>query len=220
MSFLVIIAVCMLSLASVLWAQVSEEQLKAFVMPPPQGYRQQTVFSFPGAYGYFTEPKMQTDSVAYDQNEFAFVRYGNVKGKVVHMFGQFGPIPIPKPVDVGGVPFDGCTHTHSTYGIWKRMTLPAFQAPPLLIGVPSRVVWVFVGGGGRTGVRHPDGSCRLSADPLEWAQWGQEEYRFDYRNERFVDELVLGVLSVTYGWGNCPSKFCTMPSFFRGWTDK
>jgi hypothetical protein len=167
MSFLVIIAVCMLSLASVLWAQVSEEQLKAFVMPPPQGYRQQTVFSFPGAYGYFTEPKMQTDSVAYDQNEFAFVRYGNVKGKVVHMFGQFGPIPIPKPEETMDI--DWCAHTFNTYGIWKRMTLPAFQAPPLLIGVPSRVVWVFVGGGGhRFKPGHPALSitCRDSLSTL------------------------------------------------------
>src|SRR4026207_2513015 len=64
--------------------------------------------------------------------------------------------------------------------------------------------WIFVGGGGMSGVRNTAGQCVLTTmNPLSSFSpqfgWGNSALHLDLRGTPYITQLVLGVLSYTHG---------------------
>jgi hypothetical protein len=209
-----------LASTSASWSQPTEADMKAFPMPPAQGYAISGTAQIGGAQAssvWFTLPPVSSPNEGSGPSDFTYVRITGLAGNTVQVSGKWGSTPIPPPsTGPDGRVRDSCYHSHSTFGVWGKITYP---------GV-NRVKWVFVGGGGKVGQRTESGECVVSTtnDPDFAVQfgWGTESIVLDFSNPTLFTftELVVGVLSNTHGWGSCqdPDGFvaCTEPSWV-GW---
>ena len=224
--------------AGMAWGQSSYTEMRSFPMPPVQGYKVDKTFAYPGDYGYYlsdyqTSPTQNsTPDLDYD-----YFRYTGVRGKNVYIYGAWGTIPIPPPTlnPAGEITADACGHSHLSYGVWARYMLEFFAG---FLRMPVGPLWVFLGGGGMSGVRAtPSSPCVLTVNnPLASVDsrfgWGASLLNWDSRNHiprppgftspfwRAIDisELVLGVQANTHGWGSCGTFACHMPAYAIAYT--
>lgn len=221
-------AVSALAAAPAARGQASQAEMSHFPMPPARGYEATKTFAYVGDFGYFTAPLISVHNLsAIDAGDYRYVRYRGVAGKKVYLYGAWGPNTPPPPSGEA----DACGHTHASYGVWAhwRLTLPWFG--PFDTGAGrSRTIegWSLFGGGGMSGVRNSAGACVHPTDnPLsgidERFGWGDDYEFFDLRSITYIDELVVGALSNTHGWGTClvpAGRFpaCQEPSYIIGYT--
>src|SRR3954451_11483418 len=125
--------------------------MRTFPMPPPQGYAQTKAFAYGGDYGYYLLPPSSSWGTGSAAGDYNYVRYDGVAGKDVWIYGAWETTPVPPAA--GSV--DACGHAHASYGVWARYEFLCLRG------------WVFVGGGGMSGVRNPAGQCVVSTtNPL------------------------------------------------------
>jgi hypothetical protein len=200
-------------------AQASETEMGSFPMPPPSGYAVTKNFNYVGDYGYFLQPSTATYSMDTKAKDYRYVRYTGVNGKNVWVYGAWGTTAIGNATPKG----DNCGHAHVSYGVWVkyRYKLPLF----------NQTFWSFTGGGGMSGVRNDAGKCVHKVDnPLKSIDsrfgWGQEALNLNFKSlPSWVEaqEVVVGALANTHGWGSCPvpsGKFpaCHEPAWIIGYT--
>ena len=170
--------------------------MRTFPMPPLRGYAETKTFGYAGDYGYYLVPSSSSYGAGVTASDYYYVSYDGVAGKDVWIYGAWGDTPIPAPS--GGA--DACGHAHASYGVWARYDI-RFRFVTLR-------GWMFVGGGGMSGVRNAAGQCVLSTmNPLSSIDprfgWGSGALHLDLRGRPYIKQLVLGVLSSTHGWGSC-----------------
>jgi len=196
-------------------AQATEAEMKAFPMPPAQGYAEQKIFDYVGDFGYFVTPLDSSPGGGVGPGDYRYVRYSGIRGKRVVIWGTWGTTEIPPPgIGPDGRRTDSCFHAHTSYGVWGRFRFFGFSG------------WSFLGGGSLSGVRNSSGNCVMRVDNPNGRLdprygWGVEalDMRFD-ANSIFTD-LVLGVQSNTHGWGSCQMpgfKACLEPSWALAYT--
>jgi hypothetical protein len=198
------------------WAQANESEMRAFPMPPAEGYAVEKQFTFVGDYGYFLVPEWSRPGAGAGANDYNYVRYTGVGGKRIVIYGAWGTTEIPPPAYVDGRWTDACGHAHASYGVWA--------------GIRTRhngKRWQFMGGGAMSGVRESaTGPCVLRVDN-ELAKidprygWGRGYLDINLRNSSTVLELVIGVLANTHGWGSCSTpgfKACHEPAWSIAYT--
>jgi hypothetical protein len=190
----------------------SEAEMRTFPMPPPQGYAETKTFGYAGDYGYYLVPSSSSYGQGTGASDYYYVLYDGVAGKDVWIYGAWGVTPIPAPS--GGR--DACGHAHTSYGVWARDERRRwFGFPFLFVNLEP---WIFVGGGGMSGVRNAAGQCVLKTmNPLSALDpvfgWGNSALHLDLRGTPYITQLVLGVLSNTHGWGSCtPPPPLTFPA--------
>ena len=171
-------------------------------MPPPQGYAETKTFGFAGDYGYYLVPSSSTYGQGTDAGDYYYVSYDGVAGKDVWIYGAWGVTPIPNP----SAGTDACGHAHTSYGVWARYKYRRwFGFPFWFVDLEQ---WIFLGGGGLSGVRNAAGQCVLrTMNPLSSFSpafgWGNSALHVDLRGTSSITQLVLGVVSYTHGWGSC-----------------
>jgi hypothetical protein len=202
------------------WAQATPAEMALFPIPPAKGYKLTKDFQFVGdsvghlATNYAVFP---TDT---GPATYAYYRMTDLAGKNISIWPRVEtPIPPPKVLPDGRIA-DACSHTHLSYGIWVRYDL--VFAGSRLTGVP------FVGGGGMSGVRHPQGQCELKVqnDLVQISPafgWGNDFATFNVLpHQTFMKELIVAASVPTHGWGTCPpsSGFtaCFEPVRMNVWT--
>lgn len=212
-----VLAVCLVAIfASRAFTQASAEEMNTFPMPPPSGYEATKVFAYAGDFGYYTAPMPSVYSTGSGPSDYRYVRYTNLNGKRIYLYGAWGPTPITA-TESG----DGCGHAHASYGVWVR-----YEVSILFFRLSG---WVRVGGGGMSGVREGERCVFTTSGPLAEVDsrfgWGSTFFQFSClaNNCGILRDLVLGVLSNTHGWGSCtvpPGSFpaCTEPSYLIGYT--
>ena len=239
---LILMAAMNFAIVGTSWGQSSETEMRSFPMPPAAGFKVEKTFAYPGDYGYFLSdnhafPTPSTQGATSDA-DYDYFRYTGVKGKNVYIYGAWGTIRIPPPTlgPAGEIVADACGHAHLSYGVWARYTLEFSFAG--IIRIPYGPLWVFLGGGGMSGVRASASSpCVLSVtnslsslDPR--FGWGASLLNWDSRfgiplppgfpltfwQATDVSELVLGVEANTHGWGSCGSFACHMPAYAIAYT--
>ena len=243
---LVLVATVTLLIAETAWGQSSEAEMQSFPMPPVQGYKAVKTFTYPGDYGYFLSDNLATPTPSFSQGtsadqDYDYFRYTGIVGKNVYLYGAWGTIPIAPPtVNSAGQTADACAHAHLSYGVWGKYMLDYFVTVlgGWRIPIPIGPVWIFLGGGGMSGVRaSPSSPCVLTVnDPLSSLDsrfaWGASFLNWDTRGQiplppafsstfwRATDlsELVLGVQANTHGWGPCGSFACHMPAYSIAFT--
>ena len=168
----ILLALALVALAaSSVSAQASAAEMSAFPMPPPIGYVATKSFAYVGDSGYYTAPIYPAYSTSTGASEYSYVRYSNLNGKVIYLYGAWGPTSIAPPTATG----DNCGHAHASYGVWARYELS--------IGFLRLSRWIRVGGGGMSGVRE-GGRCVFKTDgPLAAVDprfgWGSSFFRLD-----------------------------------------
>lgn len=204
-----------LSFISPAYGQASEAEMKSFPIPPASGYAQVKNFDYVGDYGYYLLPSSSSPGTEAKAKDYKYVRYTGVSGKKVYLYGTWGNTSIPAPS--GGA--DACGHAHSSYGVWGKYDFS--------VGFVHLKGWQFLGGGGMSGVRNPQGNCVMRVDnPLKSIDsrfgWGKDFLNFDFTgNKSIYKEIVIGTLSNTHGWGSCNMagfKACHEPSWTIGYT--
>ena len=212
----------LLALVGTAWGQASEAEMRAFPMPPAQGYAAEKVFAYTGDYGYYLFPSSSFPGGGVSPSDYDYVRYTGLSGKRVYVYGAWGNTPIPPPSrDTQGRLVDACGHAHSSYGVWGKYE---FYIP----FVGRLTGWAFLGGGGKSGKRNASGQCIVSTDnDLKSIDarygWGQDVLSFDFTGGTFFTELVVAAQSNTHGWGSCAVasgtfKACREPSYIIGYT--
>ena len=186
--------------------QASESEMRAFPMPPAEGYAQTKHFTRTGDHGYFAVPSTSAPGGGAEPGDYRYVRYTGVAGRNVWLYGTWGTTPVPAPV--GGR--DACAHAHASYGVWARERIWLWTR------------WRFLGGGGMSGVRDAAGRCTFRVDnPIRSIDarygWGREALNVDLTGVTTTTELVLGVQSNTHGWGSCGAFACLEPSWAIGY---
>ena len=176
--------------------------MRTFPMPPPQGYAETKTFGYAGDYGYYLVPSSSSYGKGLDASDYYYVSYDGVAGKDVWIYGAWGVTPIPAAS--GG--HDACAHAHTSYGVWARQEYKRWFTFPFWFVSLDR--WIFLGGGGMSGVRNAAGQCvqktmnsNSSFDPQ--LGWGNSALHLDLRGTPDIKQLVIGVLSQTHGWGSC-----------------
>ncbi|HAA31454.1 MAG TPA: hypothetical protein DCE56_31770 [Cyanobacteria bacterium UBA8553] len=206
-----VVAGVLLALGRPAYGQASETEMRAFRIPPANGYAQTKNFSYVGDYGYYLVPPSSSPGTGSGATDYKYVRYTGVSGKKVWIYGAWGTTSIPAAT----ASTDACQHAHSSYGVWGKYQFGFLSG------------WIFLGGGGMSGKRDAQGRCVLSTDnPLKTTDsrfgWGKEFLNFDFSSNTIFKELVIGVLSNTHGWGSCtvPSGFkaCHEPSWAIAYT--
>jgi len=195
-------------MASTSWSQASEAEMRAFPMPPAQGYARQKHLAFRGDYGNYLWPYLSYPNLNIDPPaDYVYVRYTGISGKKIHVESVWGITGIPPSSQDG----DNCGHAHNSYGVWVKYE------------IPSKTGWLFLGGGGMSGARDASGSCVFSTknnlttiDPR--FGWGHEFLIFDFTGGTMYTELVVGALSNTHGWGSCGAFACHEPSYVMLYT--
>jgi hypothetical protein len=193
--------------------QASESEMRAFPMPPTQGYTHTKSFAYAGDYGYFLTPSVSQPGANAGASDYRYVRYTGVRGKDLWLYGTWGdPSAIPPPS--GGA--DACPHAHTSYGVWARYSVLFLR------------FWRFIGGGGMSGMRDSSGRCVFRTNnPLAAIDprygWGSEALHLTPASTAYITDVVLGVLSNTHGWGTCsvaPGQFkaCHEPSWAIAFT--
>jgi hypothetical protein len=206
--------------ATMAFGQALESEMRAFPMPPINGYAAEKAFSYTGDYGYYSVPQSSSEGGGIGAEDYHYVKYSNLSGKNVYIYGAWGTTPIPEPTYDGREWRDACGHAHVSYGVWGRYEFKFFR---------SRISrWVFLGGGSMSGVREgvPGrwGRCVHKVDnPYKSIDngrfgWGQEFLSFDFTGGTFLKEVVLGVQSNTHGWGTCGKFACLEPSWAIAYT--
>ena len=217
-------------------AQPTEAELRAFPVPPAKGWDAVSVMNGQTTqwYGYLVRPtKSHPTGDSTQPQEFSWVLYagdGIRNGKTGVFWGDWGTyaVPPPGPPDpmTGEIP-DGCFHTHVTYGVWGRQRTTQAQILPW--GTTVSVRWVYLGGGGKSGVRTADGQCAHSVDNslkqfgAEFG-WGVDMLTVDLKPFctwfRCVtyDFIALAVLNASHGVGDCGAFACTEPGWELGYT--
>jgi hypothetical protein len=222
--------VCALLFAATTTAfgQATESEMRAFPMPPVNGYAHEKAFAYVGDYGYYSVPSSSSLGGGVRPSDYQYVKYSNLSGKQVYIRGRWGTTPIPKPTfdPVRREWADACGHAHTSYGVWGRYEIK-------FLGATFRG-WSFLGGGSMSGVRKgiPGnwGPCVHKVDnPLKEIDmgrfgWGQEFLTFDFTGGTIFTELVLAVQSNTHGWGSCRTptgvfQACLEPSWAIATTD-
>jgi len=237
-----LIATSTLLMAGTAWGQSSEAEMRSFPIPPAQGFKVEKTFTYPGDYGYFlsdyqARPTKSFSQGTSDDQDYDYFRYTGIRGKNVYIYGAWGTIPIPPPTlnPAGQITADSCAHAHLSYGVWGRYVLDFTW----WFGRWTGPQWVFLGGGGMSGVRStPSSPCVLKVNnPLSTVDarysWGASFLNWDTRGQiplppgffsppfwRALDlsELVLGVQANTHGWGSCGSFACHMPAYSIAYT--
>ncbi|MEZ4259547.1 MAG: hypothetical protein R3B36_10805 [Polyangiaceae bacterium] len=198
------------------FAQASQNEMKAFPMPPPSGYHAQKTFNYVGDYGYYTAPTTAVYGTTANASDYKYVRYRGVAGKRVFVYGAWGTsVPPDPPGDA-----DACGHSHSSWGVWAKWNIN-------LVGF-HYTGWTMIGGGGMSGERNAQGVCKQKTDTSLASidsrfGWGTTFKEVDLRSNTFITELVVGALSNTHGWGTCAvpaGQFpaCKEPSYVIGYT--
>jgi hypothetical protein len=203
-----------LATPAIVKAQANEAEMKAFPMPPTKGYAVNKAFSYVGDYGYFLQPSSSIAGSSAKSTDYHYVRYTNVNKKNLWVYGTWGTTPIPPATAQG----DACGHLHASYGVWAKIR---YKAP-----LPVSTYWAFVGGGGMSGVRNGSGKCTPKVDnPLKPIDsrfgWGKEAINLNFKNLPSyieVDEVVVGALANTHGWGSCGAFACFEPAWIIGYT--
>jgi hypothetical protein len=201
----------------------SEAEMRTFPMPPSQGYAETKTFGYAGDYGYYLVPSSSSYGQGADASDYYYVSYDGVAGKDVWIYGAWGVTPIPAAS--GGA--DACGHAHTSYGVWARYQYRRWFGFPFWFVSLDR--WIFLGGGGMSGVRNAAGQCVLKTmNPLSSFSpqfgWGSSALHLDLRGTPYITQLVLGVLSYTHGWGSCtlpPGEWfpaCHEPSWAIAYT--
>jgi hypothetical protein len=202
------------------WAQSTPAEMALFPIPPSKGYTFTKDFQFVGdSVGH-----LATNYAVYPADigaaTYAYYRMTNLAGKNISIWPRVETaIPPPKVLSDGRLA-DACGHTHLSYGVWVRYDL--IFAGARLTGVP------FVGGGGMSGVRHPQGKCELKVqnDLVQISPafgWGSDFTAFNVLpHQTFIKELIVGASVPTHGWGTClPSggfTACFEPVRMNVWT--
>jgi hypothetical protein len=195
--------------------QASAGEMASFPIPPVGGYHATKTFGFTGDHGYYTAPVSSSAGGSSNASDYRYVRYRGIAGKRVFLYGAWGTSAVPPPSGGG----DACGHTHASYGVWVRWTL-------VMPWVDLYRGWILAGGGGMSGVRDSKGQCDHRTDnPLGDIDsrfgWGDDFETFDLRSSTVIDEIVIGVLSNTHGWGTCRGggfPACHEPSYIIGYT--
>ena len=78
---LLLIGVGFLIMAGTSWSQASESEMRAFPMPPVEGYVAQKTFAYTGDYGYYTFPRQAESSTGIGPEDYVYVRYTGISGK-------------------------------------------------------------------------------------------------------------------------------------------
>jgi hypothetical protein len=185
------------------FAQATPSELKAFVMPPPQGFAQQKTFNAIGDSGYFQVPYSASPGGGIEQKDYQFVRYNNVKvGKKLTIWADwFSAIDAPVYDPASGEFLDGCQHTHLSYGVWGRWEVKT------MFGLSEG--WVYLGGGSMSGMRDAANNCvHVVNNPLRRLDprfgWGNERLEFDVNvTYSFYKDFAIGVQANTHGSGTC-----------------
>ena len=129
--------------------------MRTFPMPPPQGYAETKTFGYAGDYGYYLVPSSSSYGQGAAASDYSYVSYDGVAGKDVWIYGAWGVTAIPAASGGG----DACGHAHTSYGVWARYQYRRWFGFPFWFVNMDR--WIFVGGGGMSGVRNANGQCVL-----------------------------------------------------------
>ena len=204
------------------FGQATESEMRVFPMPPVKGYAEEKAFAYTGDYGYYSVPFFSFPGGGNLPSDYEYVKYSNLSGKKVYIYGAWGTTRIPEPKldSAGNIIADNCGHAHSSYGVWGR-----YEFKLLVWNFRG---WSFLGGGSMSGVREGGpgrwGRCVFKVDnPLKLIDmgrfgWGQEFLSFDFTGSTIFKELVLGVQSNTHGWGSCRQFACLEPSWAIAYT--
>lgn len=209
--------VCVLTIAATEpgWGQATPGEMASFPMPPNY-VRNTKNFQFAGDYLYELVENYAVFPTDTGPNTYAYIRYTGLAGKNINIWPRVATsIPVP---DLRG---DACAHTHMSYGVWARFELNV--AGIRISGQP------FIGGGGMSGVRNPQGVCELKVQNNLTSfspafGWGSDFTTFNVMpNQTFIKELIVGASVPTHGWGTCapqPGGFsaCFEPVRVNVWT--
>src|SRR5882724_6430874 len=79
---LLLIGIGFLVMASTSWSQASEAEMRAFPMPPAQGYARQKHLAFRGDYGNYLWPYLSYPNLNIDPPaDYVYVRYTGISEK-------------------------------------------------------------------------------------------------------------------------------------------
>jgi hypothetical protein len=196
-------------------AQASETEMRSFPMPPPTGYAVTKNFASAIDYGYFLQPSTATYGMGSEAKDYRYVRYTGATAKNLWVYGAWGTTAIPNATPTS----DACGHAHASYGVWVKYRYKY----PLI----DYTFWSFAGGGGMSGVRNNLGKCVHKVDnPLKTIDsrfgWGQEAINLNFKTyPSFIEvqEVVVGTLANTHGWGSCPVPIGQFPACHEpAWT--
>jgi hypothetical protein len=222
----ILIGTSLFGMARISWGQASESEMKAFPMPPNQGYTLEKAFNFPGDYEYDLSPSSAFPGGGSRPEDYDYIRYTGLSGKRVFVYGAWGTTPVAPPSrNARGEVVDACEHAHASYGVWGKSSIPL---PIIKFPRIEFSSWVFLGGGGMSGKRNEAGQCivstnnRLKAIDARYS-WGQDSLSFDFTNGTLFTELVMAVQANTHGWGSCTVgtgefKACREPAYFIAFT--
>ena len=113
------VALLLSSIASC-WAQASEAEMRAFPMPPQNGFSATSTWNQQPYYGYFLKPYPSRQTPAAEKpTDYSYVAYWGqgTQGTTAVFWGAWGNtvIPPPEPPPKSG---DNCYHAHVSYGVW------------------------------------------------------------------------------------------------------
>jgi hypothetical protein len=224
-----IIAMFAVALGTTLsFGQASQSEMEAFSIPPGSGFVGEKAFAYVGDYGYYTAPKSSVPGQTSNASDYKYVRYSNVDGKRVWVYGAWGSTVIP----AASAGADACFHAHASYGVWGKSDISFVWWPDFVVWSG----WNFLGGGGMSGKRNASDKCVFDTNNQMASidsrfGWGQMFQALDFRQpqdflflfRRRYRELIVGALSNTHGWGSCKvpvNSFlaCFEPSYIIGYT--
>src|SRR5207249_1897732 len=139
------------------WAQASEAEMRAFPMPPQNGFAGISSWNQPPYYGYFVQPTASRPTPAGGAaTDYSYILYDGrgLFGTTAVFWGDWGTTYIPPPDPSGG---DACFHAHVSYGVWAlvQRRIHFFS----LFSDRTFNEFRFMGGGGLSGERRANGQC-------------------------------------------------------------
>src|SRR5690348_4808597 len=105
---LLLTAAGILLMAATSSAQATQAEMRAFPMPPTQGFKANKVFTFAGDWGYFLSGSQPVPTPSFVQNssnlaqDYDYFHYSGIAGKNVYIYGAWGTVPIPAPTVQSG----------------------------------------------------------------------------------------------------------------------
>lgn len=206
---------------SITFGQASPAEMQVFPFPTAGAIVSEKALNYVGDYFYTSAFDYASPDDGNYATDYAYFKFTDIAYKKIVVDPWFYNTSIIPPATRTS---DACPHTHLSYGMWIK-----YKFNPYIYGPNFNVPQVyhqFVGGGGMSGNRSSDGSCKHKVDtPLASIDarfgWGLEFFTLvptylTYQHENglvFYEpvELIVGVSAPTHGWGTCKQFACYEP---------